>query len=360
MNKLGIILAVSLILLVSGCVQQPGQNGGTGSLQPDFTIESPSNNAMLETGVTQIEVRLATSNFSIGEVGAPNKLNEGHFHWYLDNGTYNPVTSTAFTVTGLTSGTHTIRVTMNNNDHTEKGIEKSVTIKVTGASPNFSVKTPAEGQTFDNFFEAELVPINFSIGTAGTANQLNQGHFHMFMDGGDYIVVEGLKHRFSNLSPGLHTLRVTMNNNDHSSLGIEKLVSFNVQSSNPVFQAKLVSTTETTAKFQISTWNFTLTTPGGANSPNKGHFHYFLDGGTYNVLNDSELEIRNLSPGSHTLRIVLQNNDHSDYLVNGEKVEQTIEFQVNIKSGFTISSPANNTIVGSPVTIQLQLNKFSI
>ena len=354
MNKLFFALILGFALLVAGCTT-PAPNepvvctldakicpdgSGVGRVppscefapcpatkNPEFAITSPASGAEI-TG-SEVTVTLSASNFTIGEIGAPDRLNEGHFLWFLDGGEYNVAESTEFTVSGLTAGEHTVKVTMHGNDHSEKGIEKSVTFTaVEAGEPNFSIGSPAEGSTVDSWFEASVVPENFEVVEAGGENAPNQGHFHFFMDDGSYIVVSGTTHAFSNLKPGAHTLRAMMNNNDHSALGEEKTVSFTVETTKPGFFVKAPVVDGNTAVFEIETWNFTIGEVEGANAENKGHFHYFVDDGEYNPLAATTFTLSDLSAGTHKVRVTLQNNDHSNYLINEKTVEQTVEFEV--------------------------------
>lgn len=231
---------------------------------------------------------------------------------------------------------------------------------VTPPQADFSFKTPTEGSSVDSIFTAEVVPVNFSIGTAGTANKTNEGHFHFFLDNGNYIPVIGQNYEFKNLKPGAHTLRATLNNNDHSPIGVEKSVSFIVATINPGFNAMIKSQTENSATIAIDAWNFEFGQTGAPNAEGKGHYHWFLDGGTYNVLTGNEFSVKNLSAGMHSIRITMNNNDHSEVKVNEATIEQTIDFEIVPKASFMIESPINNATVDSPVVIKLKTTNFAI
>ncbi|MBI2845264.1 MAG: hypothetical protein HYX86_01825 [Chloroflexi bacterium] len=59
--------------------------------------------------------------------------------------------------------------------------------------------------------------------------------------------------------------------------------------------------------------NLTIQPAGGANNPNQGHFHVFVDGGAnYDVVYDTTHTLT-LAGGEHTLRVELRNNDHSPF-----------------------------------------------
>ncbi|MDO8537952.1 MAG: hypothetical protein Q7S21_03640 [archaeon] len=226
-------------------------------------------------------------------------------------------------------------------------------------TPDFSFKTPTESAIVDSTFTAQVVPVNFDIGTAGTANKQNEGHFHFFLDNGSYIPIENLSYEFKKLKPGTHTLKATLNNNDHSPIGVEKMISFNVVSTNSGFNAKITEQTDKTVKIALDAWNFEFGI-GTTNEAGKGHYHWFLDGGTYNILTGTEFEIKNLSQGMHSVRITMNNNDHSDVQVNGVTVEQTLNFEIVPKASFKIESPLNNAKVSSPVMFKLTTTNFRV
>jgi hypothetical protein len=58
---------------------------------------------------------------------------------------------------------------------------------------------------------------------------------------------------------------------------------------------------------------FTSSEPIGPTESGKDHVHLYVDGNTtsYQVITSSPAEVKNLSPGKHTLKLTLQHADHS-------------------------------------------------
>jgi len=80
----------------------------------------------------------------------------------------------------------------------------------------------------------------------------------------------------------------------------------------------------------VITTNFTFTPEqlDGATVAGDGHVHLYIDGHLIIMLGDW-YHIDALTPGTHTIKVGLFNNDHSAYAVNGNNIEasQTITVQ---------------------------------
>ena len=132
------------MLLVFGCTQQTNTNT-TNTPAPvnnvpttpaptvakaDFSIDSPAVGSTVASGT--VVVKLTPKNFKVVAPGA-NVAGEGHFHLFLDDGSYIPCASTTCEVTNVSAGTHTIKVTVQNNDH-------STNVDVAAKSVTFTVQ----------------------------------------------------------------------------------------------------------------------------------------------------------------------------------------------------------------------------
>jgi hypothetical protein len=71
------------------------------------------------------------------------------------------------------------------------------------------------------------------------------------------------------------------------------------------------------------TLTFTSSEPIGPTDSGKDHVHLFVDGKTndYEVVTSTQTEVKNLSPGEHTIGVTLQHADHSSA---GAKAEITV------------------------------------
>ncbi len=96
-------------------------------------------------------------------------------------------------------------------------------------APSLTIVSPAEGAGLSESDVAVSVKVSsFTIKGAAGANQPNEGHLHMTLDGGALTMVYGGSHTISGVPEGKHILAVELVNNDHSSLSppVKKEVSF--------------------------------------------------------------------------------------------------------------------------------------
>lgn len=82
----------------------------------------------------------------------------------------------------------------------------------------------------------------------------------------------------------------------------------------------------------VHTTNFTFTPEhiNGAPIPGEGHVHLYIDNNLIIMLGPW-YHIDHLTPGQHTIRVGLFNNDHSIYTVNGARVEVEKTISVSAK-----------------------------
>jgi hypothetical protein len=62
---------------------------------------------------------------------------------------------------------------------------------------------------------------------------------------------------------------------------------------------------------------------GGARKSGEGHIHMYLDDGEKIGVKEAETVIRDVTPGKHTLKVSLHNNDHTPY-----DVTQKVTFEI--------------------------------
>jgi hypothetical protein len=95
-------------------------------------------------------------------------------------------------------------------------------------SPTLSITSPKAGDTVGSSFTVKW-DSNQSLGEPDTGKD----HVHIFVDGNssDYTVVGGDSFQVTGLSPGQHTVDITLQNADHSSAGAEDQVDVTVSGS---------------------------------------------------------------------------------------------------------------------------------
>lgn len=95
-------------------------------------------------------------------------------------------------------------------------------------SPSLSITSPSEGDTVGSSFMVKW-DSSVSLGEPDTGKD----HVHVFVDGNanDYTVVGGDSFEVKGLSPGEHTVDVTLQHADHSSAGADDQVDVTVSGS---------------------------------------------------------------------------------------------------------------------------------
>ncbi|GEM_PF-2343219 len=138
MNKkiylLGLVLVA--VVLVSGCTQQSKHT---------LTVSAPTEGQ--EVTGPDVTVKLST-NLKVVAPSDKNVEGQGHFHLYVDGGTYIPVAADSYTAKGLKTGDHTVKVELHANDHSLLGVEKTVKFKVKAAS--VPLTTAAKGSLVES------------------------------------------------------------------------------------------------------------------------------------------------------------------------------------------------------------------
>jgi hypothetical protein len=63
----------------------------------------------------------------------------------------------------------------------------------------------------------------------GEARKIGEGHIHMYLDNGEKIGVKHEVKEFKDLAPGIHKLKVSLHNNDHTPYDVTKTVEFEIK-----------------------------------------------------------------------------------------------------------------------------------
>ena len=96
-------------------------------------------------------------------------------------------------------------------------------------------------------------------------------------------------------------------------------------------EGSTVTGPEVTVMFSLSAFEIDAANVGKVNAPGKGHLHGYLDGGNYIPIADNKVVLNkattgvDLTPGKHTLKLELVNNDHGKV---SPSVEKTLTFTV--------------------------------
>jgi hypothetical protein len=144
-------LAVSALAL--GVVACNDDEGDADAGAPAVSFTSPTDGDTVSGPVTA-EVELTDFTINPDAVGKGSVEGEGHLHFSMDEGKYDtpkysgangelardlgvegqysPAVEPTITYEGLPPGEHTLEVYLANNDHSDTGVEASVTVTVEG------------------------------------------------------------------------------------------------------------------------------------------------------------------------------------------------------------------------------------
>ncbi len=262
-------LGVMAIGLVAGC----GGGSSTATQQPRVSFVSPSADS---TTAGTFTATVAVDGFTIDadHVGQAAMAGEGHLHFSLDGGKfdqpmysgangdlakklgtagkYSPSVAPQITYMGIPAGTHTLKVWLANNDHSDEGASAQVDFTVK-SSEMVSFTSPMDGATVASTFTAKVKLADFMINAdhVGQAAMAGEGHLHFSLDGGkfdqpkysgangDLAKKLGTAGKYSpsvapqitymGIPAGPHTLKVWLANNDHSATDATQTISFMVK-----------------------------------------------------------------------------------------------------------------------------------
>lgn len=171
---------------------------------------------------------------------APENVNtehvpgEGHAHIYVDGEKINRVYGPYHYLGDLESGEHDIRVTLNANTHNDLTIDgvlveasQTVTVKRShddhdnqapvDASPSMAIEIIAHVDAKSGY-NLQVIPTDFVFSAGHVNNQHvdGQGYARVSIDGNSHTRMYAEWLKMPSLEPGMHTILVGLNANDHS------------------------------------------------------------------------------------------------------------------------------------------------
>ncbi len=185
-------------------------------------------------------LRVSTADFAFAPQNASreNRWGEGHAHLYIDDEKIGRLYGEWFHISGLEAGTHTVRVTLNANDHSDIShdgqlVEDIETIVAGEPAPHGHMtaryEVPDDGTpvpTVDLTVQADPKSgWNLHIGTgafrwapenASTPPVMGEGHAHLYVDGHKQARLYCEWYHLAGLTDGSHEVRVTLSANNHS------------------------------------------------------------------------------------------------------------------------------------------------
>ena len=95
----------------------------------------------------------------------------------------------------------------------------------------------------------------------------------------------------------------------------------------PSIKLEAIKDTASGWNLHLMTENFTFTPENIDQVVDKpeGHAHVYVDGEKISRIYGSWFHLTGLTPGTHTIRVSLNANDHSEFVLNGEPIESIVE-----------------------------------
>jgi hypothetical protein len=318
------VLSLSLVLFAA-TVLVP-LIAATPAAAAPYTIKilSPAAGVQVSSLGAQIRVQVG-GGFILDQQnwGGANITDHGHMHYFVDGALKGNTWLTQITVTGLTPGPHVLKAELHNNDHSLVVPAVADTVQVTAGAPSIKILEPTKDESVSSLgFRLRVGVSNFTMSALdfGGWNLSGEGHMHIF-DGGTYTAATAATvYTVMGWSAGTHTIKVALFNNNHTGLPTEYSDSVNVTVAAPsitltaptsVAQGQDVTLTWGVSGFVVDAGAF-----GGAPEAGRGHVHVFeVVNGVENykaASAGSSWTFSGLSPGTHTFKVELYNNDHSE------------------------------------------------
>lgn len=288
-------------------------------------------------------------------IGQADITDHGHSRVFLDGAIEDNTAATSFVFVGLSSGSHTLGVTLATNDGTALQASDSVTITI--LDPVISMSSPAEGAVLgESSTRLAFTLADFSISDdVGGAAVIGEGHAHIYVDGAylDYTTAldDVLVPR---LAEGAHTLALVLASSDHVEIGSGTTASVNVSVAAGARSILLDTTpfdagTSTSATLPVyaTVTNVDLSDGSGVN--------VYLDGVLVADTLTGSTTLRHIASGSHWLEVRLHDasgaeTGAADYL------RLTVSDEAR---DVTITSPAEGGEVSGDFTLQVTPTHFT-
>ncbi len=195
-----------------------------------------------------------------------------------------------------------------------------------------------------------LITTNFEFAPhrAGREVVLGEGHAHLYVDGEKRDRLYGPWYHLGDLTPGRHSIEVTLNSNDHAAYQvggktisaettIEVVERAHVHNGDAVLEAEPdMSVALRIEDDPVGGWNLFLDISGFTWAPEhaglatvagEGHAHLSIDGQKVGRIYGPAVYLAALNPGRHTVTVSLHGNNHAAYQSSGIPVAATTSIE---------------------------------
>ena len=223
-----LVMFAALLGLAAALLAPPAGAQGT----PSIKILSPSDGATVSGSMLVVEAQAKGLTLNPVGIGTAAKAGEGHWHVYVDgklaglsaDGVVS-VPNDAFPT--LTAGKHVIKVDLHNNDHTPVAgakddqitvnVARTLTYADKAGSPGIRIIAPKNGASISPHVIVDVAVTGLKLDpvAVGTAAKAGEGHWHLYVDG-KLAGLSASSVADATLTPGTHTLKASLHNNNHT------------------------------------------------------------------------------------------------------------------------------------------------
>jgi hypothetical protein len=292
--------------------------------RPSIKIIDPLPGSTVALNWTFVTVEVSNFTLDPAAIGSAPVAGRGHYHVFVDGVYRSMAGTTTAAVIDLGPGPHSIRVELYNNNHVPLAapVFDDVRVMVTGAKPSIAITSQLpDSIVWGNSTNLTVSVVNFILDpdAIGGAVVNGRGHMHLYVDDAYLTATTALTISVVDLAPGDHWINVTLNNNDHSALGVPQMASLLVH----VAKVPVVTILSPASGFRTSIDNVTITVSvidliidpeayGKSAVAGHGHFHLFVDSTYAGPALNTTFKVGNLPVGVHTISVRAFNNDHTE------------------------------------------------
>jgi hypothetical protein len=217
--------------VLAGCGNEEATSNDTSDQQAEQHVDAPTLEAEFVKDGNTVTINWNTSlTVSAEHYGGDHVDGEGHAHVYVDGEKVAGLKSTdSYVVEGLSEGKHKIELTLQKNSHDSYEVTEVFEVVVgeekSAEAPTLEAEFVQVGNVVTINWNTSL---NISAEHYGSDHVDGEGHAHVYVDGEK---VAGLKNTapyiIEDLSKGMHTIEIALQQNDHTAY--EVLKSFDVE-----------------------------------------------------------------------------------------------------------------------------------
>ena len=178
---------------------------------------------------------------------------------------------------------------------------------------------------------------------------LGEGHAHLYVDGKKRDRLYGPWYHLADLTPGRHTIEVTLNSNNHAEYllegeAISDQVTIEVADDHPSHAAgePLPADPNMSVRIRLDQdpvdgWNLFIETTGFTWAPehagsdtaeSEGHAHLSIDGVKVARVYEPAVYLSSMDPGPHIVTVGLYGNNHAPYVFDDQPVAAEVLVEV--------------------------------